>query len=334
MPRVPRLAITEGQRELLGRWSRGGYTPYRLVIRSKIVLLAAQGVSNREIARRLAINPITVARWRSRFLLLGTEGIRREAPRLGAPPRLSEAQVRKIVRMTLLERPTPSRRWSLRSLARAAAVSHSTVRRIWKAYDVHPSRSLLSALARDRRFQPKSVDVVGIYVNPPQRAVAISLRDEEESRSAGPTGKLVSVSSRLHLPERSWMGDLVTTLNALDGCQFRGSSGRLSDSEFLSFLQSVMARRRGRERIQLLAESDGPKPSVPLSRWIRRYPEFSAHVQVGGASVQRLVVQWFGEDSTHPLSNRPPASLPELRAAVDRWVREKDTKRRPFAWTR
>ena len=331
---MPRLAFTEGQRELLGKWSRGGSTPYRLVIRSKIVLLAAQGVSNREIARRLAINPITVARWRSRFLVLGLEGIRREAPRLGAPPRLSEALVRKIVRMTLFERPTPSTRWTSRSLARAVAVSHSTVRRIWKAYDVHPSRSLLSALSRGRRFQTKSVDVVGIYVNPPQRAVAISLRDEERQRSTGPTGEPGTGSSRPHPSERSWMSDLMTTLNALDGCQFKGSSGRLSDSEFLSFLQSVLARRRARERIQLLAESDGPKPPVPLSRWIRRYPEFSAHVQVGGSSVQRLVVQWFGEDSTHPLSNRPPVSLPELRAAVDRWVREKDSKRRPFAWTR
>jgi transcriptional regulator with XRE-family HTH domain len=331
---VPRLSLTETQREILGKWSRGGSTPYRLVIRSKVVLLAAQGCSNRSIARRLGINPITVARWRSRFLLLGVEGLRREAPRLGAPPRVSEALVRSIIHKTLFERPAPASRWSTRSLAGAVGVSHSTVRRIWKAYDVRPPRSLLAALGRGRPFHPKTVDVVGIYVNPPQRAVAISFRDEEEKRSRARASDPAATPSRSHPEGRSWVTDLVTTLHLLDGRQFKGSAGRLSDSEFLSFLQSVLRAREGREQIQLLAESDGPTPSAPLTRWLQRYPEFSAHVQVGGASVQQLVVEWLGEASNPALTDRPPASLPDLRAAIERWARDTGTKPRPFAWTR
>ncbi|MGA7649394.1 MAG: helix-turn-helix domain-containing protein [Thermoplasmata archaeon] len=334
MSQAPRLTLTENQQQLLEKWSRGGSTPYRLVVRSKIVLLAAQGGSNRSIARRLRINPITVTRWRSRFRLLGIEGIRHEAPRLGSPPRVSKEVVRTILHKTLFERPPQPSRWSTRSLARAVGVSHSTVRRIWKAYDVRPSRSRVATLARDPRFHPKSIDVVGVYVNPPQRALAISLRDDEGPRAKKPTGRRAPPSPRSVSRGSPWMVDLVTTLNLLDNHELKGSAHRLLDREFLSFLHSVQRRRQGREQIRLFAVSAGGGTLVPLTRWLSRHTEFSAQVPVRNAPLQQIVVEWFGDPSSRQTADKPPASLPGLQTAVERWVRETNDQPRPFAWTR
>lgn len=333
MVRPPRLVLLEKQQELLEKWSRGGSTPYRLVIRSRIILLAAKGFSNRSIARRLEVNPITVARWRSRFLVLGVEGIRHEAPRLGSPPRVPKEIVQEILTRTLFEHPPRGSHWSTRSLARAVGVSHSTVRRIWKSHNVRPPRSRIAAIAHDSPFRPKSIDVLGVYVNPPQRAVAISLSDEGLSNTYGPLQAPMGRSAR-STRASSWISDLVSTLNLLDNRPPRGSAQRLVDPEFLSFLRSVQSRRQGDEKIQLLAVTDTvPKPFA-LTRWLQRHPEFSAHVQVGNASLRKVVADWFGDASPHHPTGSPPASLPGLRTAVERWAREASDNPRPFAWTR
>jgi transposase len=334
MSRAPRLSLNESQQKLLEKWSRGGSTPYRLVVRSRIVLLAARGNSNRKIAANLGINPITVARWRSRFLVFGVEGIRHEAPRLGSPPRVSGDVVREILRKTSDERPPPSGRWSTRALARAVGVSHSTVRRVWKAYDVRPARSLVASIARDSRFRRKSIDVVGLYVNPPRRALAISLRDVDPPRSKPPVGGHAAPAFRPAGKGRSWMADLVSTLAMLDDRELKGSSHRHVDPEFLSFLRSVQERRKGSEQIQLFAESAGSDAAVPLTRWLRRHPEFLAESQVGQIPLTRLVVEWFSDASAPVPADIAPASLPGLRMAVEHWARESTDEPRPFAWTR
>ena len=285
-------------------------------------------VSNRTIARRLRINPITVARWRSRFLLLGTGGIRQEAPRLGSPPPLPRELVRRILDKTLFERPPGKSRWSTRSLGRAVGVSHSAVRRIWKAYSVHPSRSRVATLVRDPRFRPRSIDLVGVYVNPPQKAVAISLRDAGRDRPAEPLERHDSPATGIDVNERSWMDDLVTTLNLLDHAELKGSARRLLDQDFLSFLQSIRERRSGPEHIQLLAESAGPAPPISLVRWLSRHPEFSARVEVGNASLRQIVVEWFGDASARRPADLPPASLRDCAQrssdGCERWATRLD----------
>jgi transposase len=334
MPRSSRVVLTDEQRRALGKWGRGGSTPYRLVVRSKIVLLAAEGCSNREISRRLRVNPITVARWRSRFRLLGLEGIRHEAPRLGSPRPVSEILVRTILHKSLFEVPPDARHWSTRSLAREVGVSHSTVRRIWKAHDVRPPRSRIASISRVPRVGPRSVDLVGVYVNPPQRAVAISLR---EPAGRGPAG-LPRLSPPVTAPNASggkrWVTDLATTLNLLDQPKLQGSAPRHLNREFLSFLHSVQERRQGREQLHLLAESSDPNVTSPISRWLRRHPEVSARVQVRDAPLRQMVVEWVGDMSTHGSSAAPPRSLPGLQTAVERWAREAADQPRPFAWTR
>lgn len=331
VPRALAVVPTEKQRTQLVRWSHGGSTPYRLVIRSRIVLLAAQGRTNREIAQTLRTSPITVARWRSRFVLFGTDGIRTEAPRVGSPPPVPLEVVRRVLQKTLHERPPGRQRWSTRSLARETGLSHTTVRRIWKRYDVRPDRSWATLLARDPLFGPKKVDLVGVYLNPPRRAVALSFETGSFARTAnkGPRSNTLASPTK---SESRWITDLVTTLNYLDGQEPPSTSRRCMDQEFLSFLRSVQQRRLGNVKVVLLAGPNGPSLSPSLLQWLRRHPQVSHETAAEAESWKRKVVTSIWEASDGRSQKAAPSGLPNLLNAVARWKREGEERPRPFAW--
>lgn len=330
---APRIVLNEAQRSQLERWSRGGSTPYRLVIRSQIILLASRGRTNREIARLLQTNPITVARWRSRFALFGLEGIRTEAPRNGSPPPVPPEVVRKIIEKTVHEHPSNRSRWTTRSLAREFGVSHSTVRRIWKSAGIRPNRSRVAMLAQESQFRPKKIDLVGVYVNPPQRAVAISLRDGSSSNGGGSLGAASNGAAAGSSSRRAWMMDLVTTLNTLDRGEPLRTSRRHVEQEFLTFLRSVQERRLGNEKIVLLAEASKPSLSPQLARWLSRHPHVSTRLRMGSEPWNQSLLEMIKEVPTSRPTESPPPSLPQLMSAVARWKRENDDRARPFAWT-
>jgi transposase len=323
MRNVPPIRLTDEQRDQLDRWSRGGATPYRLVVRSQIVLLAAEGNSNRSISRQLRTNPITVARWRSRFSLLGLAGIRTEAPRSGSPPPIPKEVVRSILLKTAHEHPKGRAHWSTRALAREVGVSHSTVRRVWKMFGIRPNRSRVARLVEGSAYRPQRVDVVGLYVNPPQRAIAISF-GEESSRPSPPTNPT----------NRPWLKDLVTTLNLLDHQTSIRSSQRYVDQEFLTFLRSIEEGRSRDESIHLFAESEEGSPSPALTRWLSRHPQVSARVHAGSESWKDVLLDWIREVSASRPTDSPPLSLPSLRTALERWARENRESPPHFAWTK
>lgn len=325
--------LSEKERSLLETWGRGGSTPYRLVMRARIVLLAAQGCSNHEIARRLRTNPITVARWRSRFALLGVEGIRREAPRTGSPPPVPERLVRTILAKTLYERPRGRAHWSTRSLARATGVSHSTIRRIWKMHGIRPDRSRVARLAQDPRFRPKDVDLVGVYVNPPHRAAAFWFRNESKEVSKGPASHGGEAERLLPRSGRPWMSDLVTTLSLLDRREPPRTARRHMDQEFLAFLRAVQEGRMGKEKIVLLANESSPTLSPSLVQWLNRHPQVSTEVCAGTEEWKQRVVESIRENPQGRARQMPPAGVPGFVSAVHEWSREGENHPRPFAWT-
>jgi len=330
---APAVLLSDDQRSQIERWSRGGSTPYRLVVRSRIVLLAANGHSNREIARLLSTNPITVARWRSRFILLGLEGIRNEAPRSGSPPPVSEEVVRAVIAKTLNDHPRGRTHWTTRSMARVVGVSHSTVRRIWKSYGIRPNRSRLSQLAVDPRFRPRKATLAGVYVNPPQRAVALSLSDGSSARPVVLHRRPgVDPGSSRPLPG-TWMKELVTTLNLLDRQEPVRTSKRHLEQEFLSFLRFVQNRRTANEKIVLLAEPGGPSLSPQLSRWLSRHPQVSTEFCAGPDIWKEKVVEFIRDASENRAEGVAPGGLPKFLTAVDRWKKVSVDGQRPFAWT-
>lgn len=324
------LALSEEDRRQLKRWAMGGSTPYRLVVRAHIVLLAASGHSNRQIVKALRVNPLTVRRWRSRFALLGLDGLRTDAPRLGPNPRLSPSLVATVLRKTLLERPPGGGRWSTRSLAQQVGVSHSTIRRIWRTHGIRPGESRLARLAREPLDVVRPVDILGVYVNPPRRAIALSVGGRARSRPSGAPAGAASPAP----PFQFRLENLYSALHVLDGLDERASTRRLGDREFLAFLRSVQERRTEKERVQLLtafAESSEP---AGFERWLLRNPSFSLRAAHGGTSLQRLVSEWASDLITKRSPDPSLGSVAGLRTAVDRWLRDAQTGSRPFAWVR
>lgn len=334
MRRPAPQTLSERERSLLESWSRGGSTPYRLVMRARIVLLASQGCSNREIARRLRANPITVARWRSRFALFGVEGIRKDALRTGSPPPVPERLVRTILAKTLYERPRGRAHWSTRSLARATGVSHSTIRRIWKAHGIRPDRSRVALLAQDPRFRAREVDLVGVYVNPPHRAAALWFGNGPKEAVVGSERRGGDASRFAPRLGRPWVADLVTTLSLLDRREPLRTARRYTDQEFLAFLRAVQDGRMGEQKIVLLGKESGPSLSPSLQQWLNRHPRISTEVCAGTEQWRQKVVESIREAHQGRTQQAPPAGLPSFLNAVSEWNREGESRPRPFAWTR
>jgi hypothetical protein len=178
------------------------------------------------------------------------------------------------------------------------------------------------------------MDVVGVYVNPPSRAVAISFLDQDGVGPRPAEDHTLPALREGPGGRRPWMTDLVTSLNLLDSSELKGSARRLLDQEFLSFLHSVLERRHGREQIHLWAATDSTEVPPSLSRFLHRHPEFSARVEQGNAPLRDTVVEWIGDVAVRESTVGSPASLPLLQTAVERWAREAADGPRPFAWTR
>ncbi len=168
---APRIALSEEERAQLASWARGRSTPHRVVLRSRIVLRAAEGATNKTIAEELGTEPNTCALWRRRFLAARLPGLMHDAPRAGGPLSIPDSKVRAIVHDTLHTKPPNATHWSTRSMAEAHGVSPSTVRRIWKARRLAPHRVEHYKLSRDTHFEEKLRDVVGLYLNPPEHAL-------------------------------------------------------------------------------------------------------------------------------------------------------------------
>ena len=179
-----RITLSEEQRATLESWSRGRKTPARLVLRAKIVLRAAEGLENREIALKLGTDRESVGRWRSRFAKFGLSGIEKDAPRSGRKPSIPRSTVEEIVRLTTSSKPKNATHWSTRSMARASGVSAKTVHRVWQANELKPHLSRTFKVSNDPKFLEKLTDVVALYLNPPDHALVLCA--DEKSQIPGP----------------------------------------------------------------------------------------------------------------------------------------------------
>lgn len=177
---APAVELTEAQATQLKSWARGRKTPARLVRRAQIVLLAAEGKQNKEIGLLLGVMPRIVALWRSRFLDQGVAGLEKDAPRSGRKPTLSETKVRSIIRRTTQDMPRNATQWSTRSMAKAEGVSAATVRRIWQRHGLKPHLIRTFKLSRDPHFVERLEDVVGLYLNPPEHAIVLSVDEKSQ----------------------------------------------------------------------------------------------------------------------------------------------------------
>lgn len=326
------------ERDALGRWSRGRSTPQRLVLRSKIVLLAADGLQNKQIATRLKVKPHTVARWRNRFISYRIDGISKDAPRAGRKPRIKQSKIDQIIDRTLHTKPRGATHWTTRTLAKEAGVSHMMVQRIWKSHRIQPHRERSFKLSRDPKFNEKVRDVVGLYMNPPDKAVVICM-DEKAGIQALDRSQTI-LPLRPGMPAgRSWdykrngRIDLFAALNILDGTVVTEFHRRHRHQEFLIFLRTIDESVPEWLDVHMVLDNLGTHTQPDVKRWFARHTRFVLHFTPKGASWLNMVETWLGMLTQKQIRRNSFPNVIALIKAVNEFVGEYQKNPRPFVWT-
>ena len=245
---APQVVLTSEQRAGLEAYARGRRTPARVVLRARIVLLTAEGKQDLQIARLLSIVPRTAARWRSRFLRDGIAGLEHDAPRPGRTPSISPELVRMVIAKTTQERPSHATHWSTRTMAAVAGISEASVRRIWHGHGLKPHRVETFKLSNDPRFAEKLEDIVGLYLNPPEHAIVLSLDEKSQIQALDRTQpglpmKRGRAHTMTHDYKRHGTTTLFAALNTLDGTVMATCMERHRHQEWLKSYVSSIAKR-------------------------------------------------------------------------------------------
>ena len=333
------IVLTPEERSLLSAWSRGRSTPHRLVVRARIVLLAADGLTNQEIVEELHLNARTVGLWRRRFALLRVTGIEKDAPRPGRKPRLSAARIGAIVEKTLQTTPKGETHWSTRSMAREVGVHSTTVHRIWKQRGIKPHLTQSFKLSTDPKFEEKLVDVVGLYMDPPERSVVFSIDEKPQTQALERTQAILPMGKdwpqgRPHDYRRNGTVDLFVALDILSGQVITQFHQRHRHQEFLIFLRTIDRSVTPELAIHVVLDNLQTHKTPQVQRWLRNHPRFHFHFTPTGSSWVNMVEGWLGQLQRRALSRGSFRSVPELMKAITAFTRAHNERAGPFVWTK
>ncbi len=333
------LTIDENQRKRLRFLANSGKTPQKVALRARIVLLASEGVPNNAIAARLGTSRPTVLLWRSRFQARGAPGLLKDAPRPGRKKALSPAVVKRVVEATLRSTPRGATHWSTRTLAKAQGLSHMTVQRIWKQHGLQPHRVETFKLSRDPHFVEKLRDVVGLYLDPPDRAVVLSVDEKSQIQALDRTQpglpmKRGRCGTMTHDYKRHGTTTLYAALCLLDGKVIGQCLPRHRSQEFLRFLRTLDQQTPAALDLHLIVDNYGTHKSPPVQRWLHRHPRFHLHFTPTGSSWLNLVERWFREITQKRIRRGSFASVKELLAAIQEYLDEYNRAPKRFVWTK
>ncbi|MGH2362566.1 MAG: IS630 family transposase [bacterium] len=338
MKSAPKITLTDEQREALTRWSRGRSTPARLVQRAKIVLLAAEGKMNKDIAAALGIRPNTVVRWRGRFAAGGVTAIKKDAPRGGRKPRRRESAARRIIETTTQERPANATHWSGRTLAAALGVDKSMVWRVWKANGLKPHLSRTFKVSNDPRFVEKLIDVVGLYLNPPERAVVFCFDEKSQIQALDRTQpglplKKGRCGTMTHDYKRNGTTTLFAALEMAEGKLIGRCMPRHRHQEFIKFLKLLDAETPGDLDLHLILDNYSTHKHLNVKSWLKRHPRFHLHFTPTSSSWLNLVERWFREITDQRIRRGVFRSVKELVIAIQDYIAQHNQNPKSFVWT-
>ena len=338
-PKLPPLTLSDGERETLLRWSRRRTTAQALALRSRIVLRCAEGGSNSEVAAEFGIKRHTVAKWRSRFLSDGLEGLSDE-PRPGAPRSITDERVEAVIVKTL-EQPPPNQdtHWSTRSMAAATGMSQSTVSRIWRAFGLKPHRVQTWKLSRDPQFVEKVRDVVGLYLDPPDNAIVLCVDEKSQMQAIDRTAPTLPImpttpARMTHDYVRHGTTSLFAALNLATGSVIAQHHRRHRHQEFLKFLKTIDANTPADLDLHLVCDNYATHKTPAIKNWLLQHPRFHVHFTPTSASWLNLVERWFAELSNRKLRRSAHRSVTELEADVHSWVAAWNSDPKPLVWTK
>ncbi|HXO31627.1 MAG TPA: IS630 family transposase [Candidatus Acidoferrales bacterium] len=333
-----KVTATVQEQKELERWVRAQGTPQGVVQRARIVLATLAGINSKEIGRQLRVSQPTIRKWQRRFTQGGLESLTQIAPGRGRKPRYRAAKVAAIVRTTQKQKPAGQTHWSRRTLAAVAGVSASTVHRIWDAHGLAPHRVKTFKLSRDPRFVEKLTDVVGLYLNPPERAIVLCVDEKSQIQALQRTQpglplKKGRCGTLTHDYTRHGTTTLFAALDVLEGRVIGQCLPRHRHQEFLKFLRTLDSAFPQDKSLHLIVDNYGTHKHPSVVRWLKNHPRFVLHFTPTSSSWLNLVERWFGELTRKALRRASFVSVPDLIAAIETYLAASNENPKPFTWS-
>ena len=333
-----RLMLSPPERQTLERWASRPKTAQALAQRARIVLACAQDQLNTAIAAQLGVTPQTVGKWRSRFQAKRLDGLLDE-PRPGAPRRIRDEHVEKLLTKTLESTPRDATHWSTRSMAEACGLSQSSVSRIWRAFALQPHRAETFKLSKDPLFIEKVRDIVGLYLHPPNRAMVLCVDEKSQIQALDRTQPLLPM--RLGQPERRTHDyvrhgttSLFAALDVKTGTVIGDCHARHRSLEFRKFLDTIDDAVPQDFELHLILDNYGTHKTPMIHRWLLKRPRFHLHFTPTGASWINLVERWFATLTDKKVRRGSYRSTRQLETAIRDYIRLNNESPKPFIWTK
>jgi len=333
---APKVTLTDAERMTLRRWARGRTTPMRLVRRAQIVLLATEGKQNLEIAQATGIERTVVGRWRRRFVKQRLAGLEKDAPRGGRPT--DTALARRIVEHTTQRKPPNATHWSTNSLAQALGTSRATVSRVWRANGLKPHRMRTFKVSNDPQFVEKLIDVVGLYLNPPERALVFCVDEKSQIQALDRTQpglplKKGRCGTMTHDYKRNGTTTLFAALNVAEGKLIGTCMPRHRHQEFIKFLRLMDRQTPTDLDLHLIVDNYATHKHPQVQSWLKRHKRFHLHFTPTSSSWLNLVERWFREITDKRIRRGVFRSVKELITAIEDYVARHNDDPQSFTWT-
>lgn len=337
-PQLRELKLSTQENAQLLEWTRRHKTSQALALRARIVLACAQGHNNSEVARDCRVYRQTVGKWRSRFLERRLDGLLDE-PRPGAPRKHGDAKIERLIAMTLNERPAEATHWSTRLMARKLKVSQSTVSRVWRAFGLQPHRSETFKLSTDPLFIEKVRDIVGLYLNPPSRAMVLCVDEKSQIQALDRTQPALPLAPglperRTHDYVRHGTTTLFAALDVATGSVIGQLHRRHRAKEFLAFLRTIEASVPAALSVHLVMDNSSTHKTPSVRGWLARHARFQIHFTPTSSSWLNQVERWFALLSARQIKRGSHRSTIELERAIRQYLEVNNREPTPFIWTK
>jgi transposase len=336
-PTTP-VVLSEAQRKQLQQWLAALGTPQQVALRCRIILSAADGKPAAVIAAENHINRKTVRLWRERFNDRGLQTLWEIAPGRGRKATYDAKRIKAVIDATLQSKPSGSTHWSCRTMAEAQRISKSTVNNIWQSHNIKPHRAETFKLSRDPKFVEKLTDVVGLYLNPPDKAIVLCVDEKSQIQALNRTQPSLPLKkgrcgTMTHDYKRNGTTTLFAALNVLEGKVIGDCYKRHRHQEFLKFLRRIDREFAGETPLHLVMDNYGTHGTPEVKTWLKKHPGFSVHYVPTSSSWLNLIERWFAELTNKRLRRDSFFSVEELIAAINDFLIRWNEKPRPFVWT-
>lgn len=333
-----RIVLSPEERVVLATWAHGRSLPLRLVQRAQIIQMAADGALSQDIARKMGVSRPTVQLWRQRFLALRLPGLEKDAPRPGRVPKLSTQKINAVVEATLHTTPPQATHWSVRSMARAQGISRMAVQRIWTRHNLRPHLVETFKFSRDKHFVEKLRDVVGLYLNPPDKALVLCVDEKSQIQALDRTQPLLPLrpgipARQTHDYKRNGTTTLFAALSMLDGKVIGDCMPRHRHQEFIRFLKRIDAETSKDMDLHLIVDNSSTHKHARVKAWLHRHPRFHLHFTPTSSSWLNLVERWFREITDKRIRRGTFQNVRALIETIRQYLENHNQNPQVFVWS-